>query len=357
MIVKNEAHIIERNLRCTLPIVDTWCIVDTGSTDETMDIIRKISDEMGKPGFLYERPWVNFGKNRSEALELASNHMSWTFMMDADDTASGTIDKSLLDEKADGYRISIQHGNILHRRPQLFNAKLKWVFVGAVHEYAQCMNGTGNVHPFKGTLKIEAHTEGARSKNPDRFKNDAALLEKEIASNPADLGRSLFYLAESYRSDGQLDKALEVYLRRTKERNTGWYEEVYFSYMMLIKHTMDPRQALDYAWKAQDIVPARREAAYEAIVICRKNNYFTQEVYALGLAFKDAPMSDDHLFTGPWAYTWSYDDEFGIVAFYTGHSQQGFQSSTKAYESCPESEKNRIKMNIAFAIEKVKANM
>jgi len=357
MIVKNEAHIIERNLRCTLPIVDTWCIVDTGSTDETMDIIRKISSELGKPGFLYERPWVNFGKNRSEALELASKHMSWMFMIDADDNAIGTIDKSLLDEKVDGYTISIQYRSIVHRRAHLFNAKIKWVFVGAVHEYAQCINGNGNVHPFKGTLKIKAHDEGARSKNPDRFKNDAALLEKEIESNPSNLGRSLFYLAESYRYDGQLEKSLEIYLRRTNERNTGWYEEVYFSYIVLIQNTMDPRQALDYAWKAQEVVPARREAAYEAMVICRKNNYFTQEVYALGLVFKDVPMSDDHLFTGPWAYSWSYDDEFGIVAFYTGHNQQGLQSSMKAYESCPDSEKDRIKINIALTIEKVKANM
>ena len=32
MIVKNEAHVIERCLASVLPLIDKWSIVDTGST-------------------------------------------------------------------------------------------------------------------------------------------------------------------------------------------------------------------------------------------------------------------------------------------------------------------------------------
>ena len=31
MIVKNEAHVIERCLSAARPLIDAWCIVDTGS--------------------------------------------------------------------------------------------------------------------------------------------------------------------------------------------------------------------------------------------------------------------------------------------------------------------------------------
>ena len=69
MIVKNEAHVIERCLASARPLIDAWCIVDTGSSDGTQG---KIGELMaGIPGTLHERPWKNFGHNRGEALDLA----------------------------------------------------------------------------------------------------------------------------------------------------------------------------------------------------------------------------------------------------------------------------------------------
>ena len=48
MIVKNEGKIIERLLTSVLPIVDTYCICDTGSTDNTkeMDMDSIILDDV-----------------------------------------------------------------------------------------------------------------------------------------------------------------------------------------------------------------------------------------------------------------------------------------------------------------------
>ena len=40
MIVKNEAHVILRCLASVKPWIDSWCIVDTGSSDGTQEIIQ-----------------------------------------------------------------------------------------------------------------------------------------------------------------------------------------------------------------------------------------------------------------------------------------------------------------------------
>ena len=48
MIVKNEGKIIERLLTSVLPIVDTYCICDTGSTDNTKEIIKNFFDTFYK---------------------------------------------------------------------------------------------------------------------------------------------------------------------------------------------------------------------------------------------------------------------------------------------------------------------
>ena len=40
MIVKNESAIITRLFKSVLPIIDSYCICDTGSTDNTIEIIK-----------------------------------------------------------------------------------------------------------------------------------------------------------------------------------------------------------------------------------------------------------------------------------------------------------------------------
>ena len=82
-------------MRCSTsvaPYITSWVIVDTGSDDGTQDVIRSHMASLGIPGELHERPWRNFGHNRSEALTLAQGHGDYIWVMDADDTVVGTPD-------------------------------------------------------------------------------------------------------------------------------------------------------------------------------------------------------------------------------------------------------------------------
>ena len=85
MIVKDEAKFIERCLASVKPLISRWLIVDTGSTDGTQALIKKTMKKI--PGELLEREWVDFGTNRTEALELARGTAEWTLELDADMTA------------------------------------------------------------------------------------------------------------------------------------------------------------------------------------------------------------------------------------------------------------------------------
>jgi glycosyltransferase involved in cell wall biosynthesis len=332
--------------------MDTWCIVDTGSTDDTKEIILRVTKEFEKPGVLYERPWVNFGQNRSEALSLARDNMDWIWMLDADDTIDGTpISVSDLSPEESGYAVEIHHGGMKQERPQLFNAKFMWSYVGAVHEYAYCP-GKSSTKRLPPTIWVTARTEGSRSQDSKKYENDARLLEDEIASGKADMGRSLFYLAQSYRDSGNIPKAREVYRRRID--NGGWIQETYICYFNLIKLTSDLTEKLDLAWKAQELVPTRREAVYDVLVSARRQSRFTQQVYALGVAFRDVPLSTANLFSETQCYGWSYDDELSILAYYTQHYRQSMESALRAMESCPEGHMKRIKDNLMFAKNKLK---
>src|ERR1700739_2942811 len=107
MIVKNEADVVAETLDSVAPYISSWVIVDTGSTDGTQDLIRKHMARLGIPGELHERPWHNFGHNRTEALTLAQGHGDYIWVIDADDIIVGTPDFTQL--SADIYLLRRKH--------------------------------------------------------------------------------------------------------------------------------------------------------------------------------------------------------------------------------------------------------
>lgn len=353
MIVKNEEHVIERAMRSALRMMDTFCIVDTGSTDKTKEIIQKVSDELGIKGFVYDRPWVNFGVNRTEALDLARAYMKWGFMLDADDIIQGEpIDKSLLKDDITGYNINLYEGSIINRRTSLTNLKYDWKYKGALHEYP--MNSSNKeIYNYDKKTYILSKREGSRSNDQQKYLKDSLILQKELDTNPdCDKKRTLFYLAQSYRDAGIKDLAIKYYLKRTEV--DGWVQEKYVSYLNLIRLNDNLEEKLSYAWKAQNIVSTRNECVYEILSYVHKNNKFLQEIYALGLAFKNNKLNVDSLFVEPKSYNWSYYDLFGLQAYYTKHFEESYEAFKKAYAMCPDDQKERIKNGIYFCKDKIK---
>ena len=55
MIVKDEAHVIRRCLDSVRPLIDTWCILDTGSSDGSQELIRQHLRDL--PGQLRQSAW------------------------------------------------------------------------------------------------------------------------------------------------------------------------------------------------------------------------------------------------------------------------------------------------------------
>ena len=84
MIVRNESKVIERCLESVRPLLSGWVIVDTGSTDDTIEKIQRSLSDI--PGELHPREWVDFGHNRNEALSLARGIGTHLLLIDADMT-------------------------------------------------------------------------------------------------------------------------------------------------------------------------------------------------------------------------------------------------------------------------------
>ncbi len=81
MIVKNEEKNLARCLKSVRDVVDEMIVVDTGSTDKTMDIARSFGAR------IFEFPWTgDFSAARNVSLEKATG--DWIFVLDADEVIS-----------------------------------------------------------------------------------------------------------------------------------------------------------------------------------------------------------------------------------------------------------------------------
>jgi len=223
MIVKNESHIIADTLRCLKEKVrfHYWVICDTGSTDGTEEIICHILNDI--PGELHKVPWVDFGTNRTQVVTLARGKTDYAFMFDADDTIEGTIEFPQ-EMTADVYDLTFRIGCIEFHRSSIFNNRRAWKYVGVLHEYLESADGLPARHEsIVGNYRCVARTEGARSKDPERFRKDAETLEAafEATSEP----RYAFYCANSWKDCGNCEKAIFWY-KRTLELE-GWSQEKY----------------------------------------------------------------------------------------------------------------------------------
>lgn len=85
MIMKNEASILPRLLESVSAIIDYYVIVDTGSTDNSKEVVKNFFDAKGIPGEIHDLPFVNFEVNRNFALEKLKGKADYGLIIDADE--------------------------------------------------------------------------------------------------------------------------------------------------------------------------------------------------------------------------------------------------------------------------------
>jgi tetratricopeptide (TPR) repeat protein len=352
MICKDEAPVIVRCLNSVRPFITHWVIVDTGSTDGTQDIIKNTME--GIPGTLYERPWVNFAHNRTEALHLAKPHGDYTLIIDADDMLVPNDGFVMPELESDAYNVRIDFGPIVYFRPQLIRSCLGWVWRGVVHEFLACPDTSTTAGMLEGlTLKI--NQDGHRRGESDTYQRDAVLLEEALKTeeDPFLRSRYTFYLAQSYRDGGDLEKPIQYYLQRAE---LGfWDEEVFLSYLYagrMHSHLGKVDEALELFRKAIQSCPRRAEASFEASILCSRLNRH-QEAYEFIRPALWAQPPDGGLFIELWIYERGIEDQYAATCYWTGQYKESLDHCLNLLSRPDVSnfDRQRIEQNARFSLQ------
>jgi glycosyltransferase involved in cell wall biosynthesis len=362
MIVKNEGHIITRCLDSVKPLIDYALIIDTGSTDDTIERIKSWLSANNVDGVVLQEEWVDFATNRSSALEkLRSTRpdIDYALAIDADEVLRlegvdiTAVKKSLT---ANWYTFTCKLGSLEYLRVSLLKNSLPFRYRGALHEFVQC-DGI----PYGSGTKLEGIVntpiqDSSRNKNKDKYSDDAKLLEKALLTE-TELGmisRYTFYLGQSLMDSKQYEKAIEAYEKRATQG--GWDQEVYWS----LYKSASMREGLNRPedeviqsyMKAFEVSPDRIEALHNAARFCRFKNKFNQG-YIISKHARTVPVSKTGLFLEKWMWDYGIDDEFSIACYYTNHYDEGIKVCESLLNRIPAEHKDRVAKNLHFFREKL----
>jgi len=315
MIVKNESRIITRLLKSVLPIIDTYVICDTGSTDGTPEIITEFFNTHGIAGQVITEPFRNFGYNRTFALKAAQGKATYALLLDADMIFKIEPDFNKQSLKAGQYLILQKGGSLSYHNTRLVRLDIDVKCLCPTHEYYDFPAGTTSER--LDSLWIDDIGDGGCK--ADKFDRDIRLLKAGIEEEPNN-ARYYFYLANSYFNSGRHSESIPYYKKRIELG--GWHEEVFYAHLNLGHAYITTHQdsmALSTWMDAYNMHSQRAETIYEIAKYYRLKgkNKIAMAFCMLGRAIPYP--KNDNLFIHNDVYETGFDYELSIVGFYNNY--------------------------------------
>lgn len=226
IMVKNAGEVFEKVLTENLDIIDRWTILDTGSTDGTQDIIRKVLKN--KKGKLYEEDFVNFRDSRNACLDFAGNSCKYNLMLDDTYVIRGELKHFLEtvrgDQFADSYSLIIQSDDTEYYSNRVTKSANNLRYIYKIHEVIQKNDNVNVVIPNTKAWIFDYRNDYMENRTMDRKQYDLKLLFEDYEDDPED-PRALYYIAQTYNLLKEHEKAAEYFLKRAYHSNIEFKQE------------------------------------------------------------------------------------------------------------------------------------
>ena len=319
MIVKNESKVIRRLLSSVVNLIDSYCICDTGSTDNTVDLIETFFREHDIPGKITREPFRDFAHNRSFSLKAAEDlPADYILLLDADMVLQlhEDVDKFKQSLTKDYYHIFQGSDAFYHKNTRIIKNRIGASYWGVTHEYVKTPEGA--TFELLDKSRVFIHDIGDGGAKADKFERDIRLLKQGLVDYPNN-DRYTFYLANSYKDHGDNELAIETYKKRIELG--GWMEEVWYSYYNIgrcYRNLGDMVNAVHWWLEAYQYFPKRIENLYEIITYYRGQGkpQLAYLFYCMALKQLLLHPTPDYLFLQKDVYEYKLNYEFSIIGYY-----------------------------------------
>jgi len=210
MIVKNEEQYLRGCLESVKDIADEIVIVDTGSTDSTLEIAKEFNAK------IYHFEWIkDFSAARNFALSKSTGN--WILYLDADERIEGKSKKEILRKTKENKSLAIKcvisnldfrkESPTLMKYVRLFRNNKNIFFTGKAHEQIEPSLAKLGYRLVESTIKIthlgyNVETE----KLKEKANRNLELLVNDYNEKPTTYGA--YQIANSYSVLDEMDQAI-----------------------------------------------------------------------------------------------------------------------------------------------------
>jgi glycosyltransferase involved in cell wall biosynthesis len=355
-IMKNEAHVITRMLNSIRPIVDIICLVDTGSTDNTIEVVKNWGEQNKIETHVFERAFDNFENSRNYSIQVAREVTAgrgddfWGFWLDADEMIEILPNFNKNNINKDLYMFNTYINVMKYTRNECYKLDKPFRFYGPVHEFIVCDDKNITSGLMDG-LNVRVQMDGGSWKGniPEKYKSHAHVLEKYIDASRQD-PRWIFYTAQSYHdsacvpdsreeNEERLRRSMKYYKERIS-RADGYPEEIFYSQFRVgtIMRVLEMpfSQTLNELMKAYSMDPLRAEPI-KAIIdhylsVGEWHNAYLFSKFAKVNFHGKNPYPQRLLFVDEALYIWKILEVHAAASFYTGRRDEAKQTFQEMVE-------------------------
>ena len=246
MIVKNSGNLLKNCLNSIKPYIDSYTILDTGSTDGTQALIRDVMKDVS--GNLYEEPFVDFSTSRNRALDLAGDKCKYTIMLDDTycikdgDNIRSVLEREYTDENNIGFLIKISNRhNYEYYSTRILKTKNSIRYIHKIHEIPDCDDS--RVKQLDDFSIFDETNLYMKMRSKKRLIKDIEWLEYEHSQDPEN-PRHIYYLGKlniEYKRYREGVKYLDEYIEKINGNTEGKFNALYLKAV-----TID--RELEYPW-------------------------------------------------------------------------------------------------------------